>query len=195
MKPWRHLLLLTHSSAWSALTLCPWNNTTVRYTALRLTLHDLSAHKEGEDAPAVPLHPELCDSAVLFLDALNSSLLSFIKSVCAPLQPRPYYHLWVMSSLLQLLRWLCQQRGLWELLVSSSGPPCTWSSLLHSFSQGNGVSLWASASLKLSHVLSNYFIITEQKLLFFPNYFRPKAETSEARISHSRHHSEEGQVQ
>lgn len=188
MKPWRHLLLLTRSSAWSALTLvpCPWNNTTVRNTALRLSLHDSSAHKEGEDAPAVPLHSELCDSAVLFLDALNSLLLSFIKSVCAPplpLQPRPCYHLWVMSSLLQLLRWLCRQRGLWELLGSSSGPLCTRSSLLHSFSQRNGVSLLASARLKLSHVLSNYFAMPEQKLPFFPNYFRPKTETSEARIS------------
>lgn len=83
-KPWRHLLLLTHSSAWSALTLCPWNNTTVRYTAQRLTLHNLSAHEEGEDAPAVPLYIELCDSGMLFLDALNSLLLFFIKSVCAP---------------------------------------------------------------------------------------------------------------
>lgn len=157
---------------------------------------DSSAHKQGERAPAVPLHFELCDSRMLFLDALNSSLLFFIKSVCVPLQPRPYYHLWVMSSLLQLLRWLCQQRGLWELLMSSSGPLCTRSRLLNSFSQRNGVSLLATASLKLSCVLSNYLTVTEKKMLFFLyNYFRPKTETSEARVSHSRHYSEEGQVQ
>ena len=146
-KPWRHLLLLIRSSTWSVLTLCLWNNTTVRYTALRPSEHDSSAHKQGEDVP-VPLHFQLCDSRMLFLDTLNSLLLFFIKSVCSPPQPRPYYHLWVMSLLLQLLRWLCQQRGLWEWLMSSGGLFCTQSSLLHSFSQRNEVSLLASASLK-----------------------------------------------
>lgn len=80
--------------------------------------------------------------------------------------------------------------------MSSSGPLCTQSSLLNSFSQRNGVSLLASASLKSSYVLSNYFTMTEKShFFFFFNYFRPKAKTSEARVSHSRHYSEEGQVQ
>lgn len=157
--------------------------------------HDSSAHKQVEDGPAVPFPFELRDSRRLFLEALNSLLLFFITSVCAPLQPSPCYHLWVMSSLLQPLRWLCQHRRLWELLMSSSGPLCTQSSPLHSFSRRNGVSLWASASLKWSHVLSHYFTMTENTAALFNHYFRSKTETSEARVSHSRHYSEERQVQ
>lgn len=73
--------------------------------------------------------------------------------------------------------------------MSSSGPLCTQSSLLNSFSQRNGVSLLASASLKSSYVLSNYFTMTEKSHFFFsiilgrkPRHQRPESPTPDITV-------------
>lgn len=79
------------------------------------------------------------DCERLFLDMAVTVLFDFIKSVSAQPQPRPSYRHWV-SSLLLLPRWLCQQRGLWGLLISLSGPHCTQRNQRHSCSPRKEVS-------------------------------------------------------
>lgn len=97
-------------------------------------------------------------------------LFSFIKSVCALLQPRPSYRHWVMSSLHLWPRWLCQQRGLSEPSISHSGPHCRQRSLQHSCSPRREVSHLKSADLELNFGLRNYITYVLKEPLLFFNY-------------------------
>lgn len=107
---------------------------------------------------------------MLFLDMAVPVLFSLIKSVCTLLQPRPSYHRWVMSSLHLWPRWPCQQRGLWEPLISRSGPHCRQRSLQHSCSPKKEVSHLESADLELNFGLCNYITYVLNEPLLFFNY-------------------------
>lgn len=134
-KPWRHLLLLTCFLTWTALTPCHLNTTVSTQQAHTPMLTYTWTEWRWIKACRCFLMQDMFDCALLFLDMVVTVLFSFIKSVCAPLQPRPSYRHWVMSSQLLLPRWPSQQRGLWELLTSSNGTRCTPRSLCHSCSQ------------------------------------------------------------
>lgn len=137
-----------------------------------------------EDAPLMPL---CLDAALVWLLSPNKRVCVHPPPAPPPLQPRRSCHRWVTSSPLLLPRWPCQQRELWGLSIRHSGPLCTPTNPQCSCRLRKEVSHLASADLKwiMSHSWSN--------LISHPH--REKTSTQEGRVSHTWHHSEEGQIQ
>lgn len=150
-RPWRHLLLLTHSSTWSALTRCPWNNTTVcphrHIPELILQCAQTrwrcptNASLSWCSSPRDVIFRRWCSQRC------SLPLNLFMSPTPAP-QPRLSCHHWVTSSPLLLPRWPCQQRGLWEPLIRHSGPHCTQISPQRSYRPKKEVSHLESADMK-----------------------------------------------